>query len=136
MHNGLLTVSSTINAQTVFGKWNSRDKKTGEIDSVIEVYEKDGEVFAKIIDIIDPKLKNSLCTLCKGSRKNKPVIGLKVLYSLKKKRKKWSKGYILDPRSGNFYNCYIKLVATNKLKVRGYFGITALGKSVYWDRIQ
>jgi uncharacterized protein (DUF2147 family) len=75
-----------------------------------------------------------LCTLCKGSVKNKPALGLHVLYELEQKGNKWIGGYGLDPRTGYYFNVYIKLENNNKLKVRGYAGIPLFGKSVYWDR--
>ena len=37
----LFVISSTINCQDIFGKWNSKNDETGKIDSVIEVYKKD-----------------------------------------------------------------------------------------------
>lgn len=123
-----------MNGQEVLGTWNSRDEKTGEIDSVVEIYEKNNELFAKIIDITDPELKNGLCTKCKGSKKDKPALGMNILYKLTKKDNKWIGGYGLDPRTGNYFNVYIKLVKPNKLKVRGYAGIPLFGKTVYWDR--
>ena len=64
----LLFVAS-INAQTIFGKWNSTNDDTGEVDSVVEVYEKDGKAFAKIIEIKDPNRQNAVCTECKGENK-------------------------------------------------------------------
>ena len=132
----VLFFTISFNAQTIIGKWNSIDKKTGKIDSVVEIYEnKNGEIYAKIVDITDPKLKNGLCTLCKGSKKDKPALGMHILYKLNKvNSNKWSGGYGLDPRTGNYFNVYIKLVKPNKLKVRGYAGIPLFGKTVYWKR--
>lgn len=127
-------ITISMNGQEVLGTWNSRDEKTGEIDSVVEIYEKNNELFAKIIDITDPELKNGLCTKCKGSKKDKPALGMNILYKLTKKDNKWIGGYGLDPRTGNYFNVYIKLVKPNKLKVRGYAGIPLFGKTVYWDR--
>lgn len=127
-------ITISMNGQEVLGTWNSRDEKTGEIDSVVEIYEKNNELFAKIIDITDPELKNGLCTKCKGSKKDKPALGMNILYKLTKKDNKWVGGYGLDPRTGNYFNVYIKLVNPNKLKVRGYAGIPLFGKTVYWDR--
>ena len=130
----ILLVTFSINAQAVLGKWHNRDEKTGKIDSTVEIYEKNGKLFGKIVDIQDPKLKNALCTLCKGSAKNKPALGLHVLYELEKKGNKWIGGYGLDPRTGYYFNVYIKLIKPNKLKVRGYAGFPIFGKTVYWDR--
>jgi uncharacterized protein (DUF2147 family) len=132
----LVMLSFSINAQAVLGKWNNRDEKTGEIDSVVEIYKKNGKLFAKIIDIMNPELKNALCTKCKGSLKNKPALGLHVLYKLEKKKNKWVGGYGLDPRTGFYFNVYIKLVNSNKLKIRGYAGIPIFGKTVYWDKVK
>ena len=47
----LIIISSSINGQNIFGKWYSTNEDSGEIDSVIEVYKKDGKAYAKIIDI-------------------------------------------------------------------------------------
>ena len=69
----LLTITITSNSQTIFGNWHSTNEDTGEIDSVIEVYEKDGKAFAKIIDIKDVKRKNAVCDLCEDENKNKPI---------------------------------------------------------------
>jgi len=132
----LLLIIISMNAQTVFGKWNSRDKKTGKIDSVVEIYEKDDQLFAKIIDIKDPELRDGLCTKCKGSKKDKPALGMNILYKLTPKNDKWIGGYGLDPRTGNYFNVYIKLIKPNKIKVRGYAGIPLFGKTVYWDRVE
>ena len=130
----LFVITYSINAQTIFDKWNTRDEKTGNINSVVEIYKKNGKAYAKIIKIIDPKYKDKLCDLCKGNNKNKPGVGINVLLKLEKKRKKWSKGYAFDPRNGNYYNCYIKLIEPNKLKVRGFVGIPIFGETVYWER--
>ena len=60
-----------------------------------------------------------------------------ILYKLEQKsNNKWSGGYGLDPRKGNYFNVYIKLVKPNKLKVRGYAGIPLFGKTIYWERVQ
>ena len=54
----------TLQSQTIFGKWHSTNDDTGEIDSEIEVYEKNGKAFAKIIEIKNPARKNAVCVIC------------------------------------------------------------------------
>ena len=45
----LIIISYTANSQTIFGKWHSFNDETQAVESVIEVYEKNGKEFAKII---------------------------------------------------------------------------------------
>lgn len=130
----LVVASFSVQSQTIFGKWHSTNETTGEVDSVIEVYEKNGKAFAKIIDIKDPKRKNAVCDLCSDENKNKPILGLNILTGLEKDGDEWSGGKILDPRNGKVYKCYIKLETENKLKIRGFIGFSLIGKTAYWTR--
>ena len=57
----LLTVSISVNAQTIFGKWHSTNDETGEVDSVIEMYEKEGKAYAKIVEINDTERQKAVC---------------------------------------------------------------------------
>ncbi|WP_405604505.1 DUF2147 domain-containing protein [Polaribacter sp. Asnod1-A03] len=132
----LFIITISINAQTIFGKWNSRNEETGKVDSVIEVYKKEGVAFAKIIDITNPERKKAICNLCEGENKDKPILGLNILSGLEKDGDEWSGGKIIDPRSGKVYKCYIKLENPNKLKIRGYLGFALIGKTAYWERVQ
>ncbi len=131
-----LLFAISINAQTIFGRWNSTNEETGEIDSVVEVYKKNGKAYAKIIEIKNPDRKNAVCTECEGENKNKRILGLEILTGLEKNDKEWSGGEILDPRNGKVYKCYIELVKDNKLKLRGYIGVSLFGKTKYWYRAE
>lgn len=131
----LVAITVSINSQTIFGKWNSRSKE-GVVDSVLEIYQKDGKAFAKVVEIMNPKRKDALCVECEGEFKNKPILGLDILSGLKKDDDEWSGGTIIDPRNGNTYKCYIKLVKPNKLKLRGYIGFSLFGKTAYWERAE
>ncbi|CAA0144350.1 DUF2147 domain-containing protein [Tenacibaculum maritimum] len=130
----LLLVTTAINAQSIFGKWENRDEDTNKVDSVIEVYEKDGKAFAKIIEITNEDRKNAVCEKCSGSNKNKPILGMNILTGLKKDGDEWSGGKILDPKNGKEYKCYIKLEGKDKLKIRGYIGFSAFGRTAFWYR--
>ncbi len=139
MKNILLTTffliaAFNLQSQSIFGKWHSTNEDTGEVDSVIEIYEKNGKAFAKVIEIKNPKRKNAICDLCTDENKNKPILGLNILTGLEKDGEEWSGGKILDPRNGKVYKCYIKLETENKLKIRGYIGFSLIGKTAYWTR--
>lgn len=130
----VLIVSITTNAQTIFGKWENRNEDTGNVDSIIEVYEKNGKAYAKIIEVTDPAKQDAVCDLCKGSRKNEKILGMNILTGLSKDGDEWSGGTILDARNGKEYKCFIALKNNDKLKIRGYLGVSLFGKTVYWHR--
>ncbi len=130
----LLTANSF--SQTIFGKWNSFDEETNKIESTIEVYKKDGKAFAKIISITDPARQTATCLECKGKRKNERILGMDILTGLEEDGDEWSGGKILDPKNGKEYKCYIKLLDKNTLKLRGYIGISLLGRTAIWKRAE
>jgi uncharacterized protein (DUF2147 family) len=73
---------------------------------------------------------------CPGSKKDKPVVGMTILWGLKKDGDKYTGGKILDPDNGKTYKCTISLADGGKtLKVRGYIGVSALGRNQFWKRV-
>ena len=47
----------------------------------------------------------------------------------------WVNGEIYDPCHGKTYKCRLNFESPTKLKVRGYIGAPAFGKSMYWYKI-
>ncbi|MEX6627354.1 DUF2147 domain-containing protein [Tenacibaculum pacificus] len=131
----LLIISNlSINAQSVFGKWENWDEEENRVNSVIEIYEKDGLAFGKIIKITHKDRQGAVCDKCKGERKNMPILNMTILSGLKKEGNQWIGGTIVDVKNGKEYKCYITLENENKLKIRGYFGFVAFGRTAYWCR--
>lgn len=136
----LSTAFSALSAQSPVGTWKSIDDDTGKERSLIEIYEKDGKIYGKIVKLFpfpddDP---NPVCDECDEDdpRYMKPIIGLEILQGLEKDSdKEWEGGEILDPKNGNVYSCYIELQKADKLKVRGYMGVALLGRTQYWYRV-
>ena len=127
-------ISLTGISQTIFGDWNTYDEVTNDIESVIEVYERDGRAYAKIKDIIDLEKKSAICINCSGKRKNQPILNMDILSGLEQNGEEWSGGKILDPKNGKYYKCYIKLIDSNTLKLRGYIGFSVFGRTAIWKR--
>lgn len=46
----------------------------------------------------------------------------------------WSTGTIRDPDSGHVYKCRLQLLGPDRLQVRGFLGISLLGRSQVWTR--
>ena len=131
-------VFSTAQAQnqSVLGKWKSIDDETGKALGIILIYEAEGKIFGKVLEILNPKDRDKLCNDCAGEDKNQPILGLTILKGLYKDGHEYSGGKILDPKHGKYYKCYINLENENKLKVRGYIGISLFGRTQYWHRVK
>lgn len=132
----LLLALESSQAQNILGKWKTIDDATKVEKSIVEIYEKEGKVYAKVLELLETNKKGSLCTECHGKDKNKPIEGLLIINGLQKDGDEWNGGKILDPKSGKEYKCYITLEDTNKLKVRGYIGFSLIGRTQYWYRVK
>ncbi|NBW27847.1 MAG: DUF2147 domain-containing protein [Flavobacteriaceae bacterium] len=136
----LILIFSSINfyaqSRGVLGKWNTIDEVTGKALSVVEIYEYNNKIYGKIVEILNPKNRNNTCKDCPGEDFNKPVLGLIIIKGLVKDGSEYNDGKILDPKSGKLYKCYIELESPNKLKVRGYLGISLIGRTQYWERVK
>lgn len=129
----VLLISANSFGQTILGQWETTDDKTGEKKALIEIYQKGDQYFAKIVDSYISE-KGKLCDRCKGSKKNQPIEGLVIIEGLEKDGDEFNGGTILDPENGKTYKCYLELVNKSKLKVRGYLGVSLLGRTQYWTR--
>lgn len=123
------------NQNKIAGKWKTIDDKTGKEKSIVELYMKDNKLYGKVIKILTPGQENKICTACDGENKNKPILGMHIINGLTLKDDEWT-GNILDPNNGKVYSCYLKLLSDNLLKVRGYIGFSALGRTQYWYRVE
>jgi uncharacterized protein (DUF2147 family)/peptidoglycan/LPS O-acetylase OafA/YrhL len=70
--------------------------------------------------------------------RQRPVVGIQILSDLTPVREEpghWSGGRIYDPTSGRTYRCVASLDGPDRLRVRGYLGITLLGRTTTWIRV-
>ena len=130
-----ITAMTSMQSQSVIGKWKTIDDATGEAKSIVEVFSKSGKIYAKVVDVLDPVNKNSVCKQCSGEDKNKPILGLTIIKGLSKDGSEYNSGEILDPKNGKLYKCALTLESKDKLKVRGYIGFSLLGRTQYWHRV-
>lgn len=131
-----LLFSTTFYAQTVVGRWKTVDDETGKAKSIIEIYEKSGKIYGKVVEILEAEHRNKVCSKCSGDDKNKPILGMTVVKGLSKHGNEYKSGKILDPKNGKLYKAIIALEGKDKLKVRGYVGVSLLGRTQYWYRVK
>lgn len=129
-----LTVSAS-NANDITGTWKNIDDNTNKAKSIIEIVRDNGIYTGKIIELLNPSSPNPLCTKCSGDDANQPIKGLTIIKGVSKKQGSWSGGTILDPKKGKAYKVTFTLIDNGqKLKVRGFIGIPALGRTQIWLR--
>ncbi|MTG98384.1 MULTISPECIES: DUF2147 domain-containing protein [Myroides] len=138
MRNSFLTIVflfvavCTANAQGIVGKWKTIDDSTGKEKSIVEIYEKDGKYYGKVAKLLNPSKPNPKCEKCEGDEKGAPIEGLVIIKGLQKKGEEYTGGKITDPESGKQYKCTVKLNGKDKLDVRGYVGISLMGRTQTW----
>jgi len=135
----MATTMPSSNMSSPVGKWRTVDDRTGKVRAIVNIWEEGDRLYGKIERLIDPDLRlpNPQCIQCIGDLKGKPVIGMRILWDLRKDGDQWSGGKVLDPENGRSYRCIIAMQESGKiLKVRGFIGFSIFGRTQYWLREQ
>ena len=98
-------ITIPVYAADIIGQWQTIDDKTHSPKSIVSIYKSSDGYAGKIIKLINPRKPNPICDHCKGDNKNKPIVGLEILWGLKadKHKREWDGGKIMDPRNGKTY---------------------------------
>jgi uncharacterized protein (DUF2147 family) len=132
---------------SVVGVW-ATPLGTDDGGARIEVYERDGKYFGKIIWLEIPVYpaddEQGMAGQEKVDRENpdeslrtRPIMGLEMMFDFEYVGDgKWKSGTIYAPDEGKTYKCKMALEGNDTLKVRGYIGVSLLGRTDVWTRYQ
>ena len=133
-----VTALASAATTTPVGRWRTTDDATGKDRSLVRIVEHDGTYDGTVEAILtnlpddDP---NHLCRRCTGDRKDKPIVGMTILWGLEKDGDEYTGGEILDPHTGKTYRAKARLIDGGRiLEVRGYIGVSWLGRTQTWRR--
>ena len=132
---GTTVSAQSNNPDAIIGVW-----KNGEGTGHIRIEKAGTKYQGRIVwlkEPIDPETgKPKLDKLNPDkSKKSVPLIGMTNLWGFSHTGKNvWDDGKIYDPKKGSTYDCTIKLKDANTLDVRGYIGISLIGRTDTWTR--
>ena len=121
----LCLFSLTIFAQNpdaICGIYHMTDPFSKE-GSQVEIYKtNDGSYAGKVVWVENPSKKKFL--------------GLVFLTNLRynSEKKEYQNGTLKYPGKSGTFSTFMSIVENKNLKVRGYWGVSALGKTMYWYR--
>lgn len=141
MHKFFARALFSIFAQSLFaqseieGTWFNTTQS-----GKIEIMQRGDNFFGKIVWLKEPlDAKTGKAKIDENnpnqSKRNAPIIGLQILKNFEYNGDgKYGGGTIYDPENGKTYKCKMTLIDKDKLDVRGYIGIPALGRTENWTR--
>jgi uncharacterized protein (DUF2147 family) len=133
--------SSAAGSDDILGTWNNQEK-----DAKIEIYKCDNKYCGKIVFLKEPNYPDGSADGTPGTpkldhknsepaRRSTPIIGLDVVRDFAyDKENLWMDGKVYDPKNGKTYSGKITLVSPKELRLRGYIGISLIGRTAVWTR--
>ena len=136
----LTTVSSSFrtvqeNPDAIVGVW-----KTGEGNAMVRIYKNGDKYQGKIVWLKEPNDPESGKPKIdknhpEESSRTRPILGLINVWGFRYAEKNnWEEGSIYDPKNGNTYSCTIKMTSQNTIEVRGFIGVSLIGRTDTWTR--
>ena len=134
-------LSAAAQATSPAGLWRTIDDSSKKDKSLVRIVEANGVYTGKVEKIVDPDSpKDAVCKDCSDDRKDKPVVGMTIIRNVKASaddKAVFEGGDILDPNNGKVYKAKMKLIdGGSKLEVRGFIGISLLGRTQTWVRAE
>lgn len=135
--------ASAQNPDAIVGQWLN-----GKGSAHIDIYKMDGKYFGKIVWLKEPVYpaddKKGMAGQPKVDRENpdparrkQPLVDLVILRDFKFARDgRWEQGQIYDPENGKDYKCKMTLQSPDTLAVRGFIGISLIGRTDTWTRVK
>lgn len=123
------------NPDAIVGVW-----KTGEGTAMVKIYKNGDKYQGRVVWLKEPndpetgKPKVDKNHPEEASR-TRPVLGLINVWGFTyKEDNTWDDGNIYDPKNGSTYSCTIRMPNPNTLEVRGYIGVSLIGRTDVWTR--
>jgi uncharacterized protein (DUF2147 family) len=137
----ILATPSFSASDDILGAWFNQDK-----DAKIEIFKCGNDYCGKIIWLKEPVYPAASKEGTPGTPKldtknpdaahrKDPLMGLQMIYGFQPSGDgQWKNGKIYDPDSGKTYSAKATLVSHDQLDLRGFIGISLIGRTERWTR--
>lgn len=132
----LVFAQDKIAADDILGIW-----LTGSKNGRVEIYKNGSNYQGRIVWLSepnDPKTGKPKTDLNHPDEKlhSRPILGLINTWGFTfEGAGSWEHGHVYDPKNGKEYKCVMTMKDKNTLNVRGYMGVTLLGRTDVWTRV-
>jgi uncharacterized protein (DUF2147 family) len=126
--------AAQVNADDIVATWLTSGKEPAKI----QIYKSVERYYGKITWLKYPEVNGKQPLDINNpdkTKRNTPIIGLVILKGFRFDDDEWEDGKVYDPKSGKTYSCYLSLRDKNTLKIRGYVGISLIGRTEIWTRV-
>lgn len=121
--------AQSVSKDAILGEWLAESK-----DGKVLIYKQGEKFFGKVSSGKDGSRKDIHNPEPKLREQN--LIGLVILKGFDFTGKSWENGTIYDPNNGKTYSCIMKIKNANELEIRGFIGISLLGRTTVWTRVK
>src|SRR2546428_13784746 len=92
------SVASAADVTLPVGLWKSFHDD-GKPSAFVQICQDGGELKGKVVQVTPGPDRNDhpLCTKCEGELKGKPVVGMVIMWGMKRDGNEWRGGQLLDP---------------------------------------
>jgi uncharacterized protein (DUF2147 family) len=134
-------------ASTVFPVAGRADDETSPVglwkteDAEIEIYEVDGKLSGKIAALnkqyTSDGIEKTDISNPDPMKRSRPLIGLVFMTGFTPEGSgRWDHGTVYDPKTGNTYASFLEYHGGDTLKLRGYIGISLIGRTAVWTKVK
>lgn len=124
-------------AREILGDWTVRSDDDGEAQAVVRFTEEEGLVVGRIVRVLptaeypDP---SPVCDDCRGRYRGADLRRVRLVWDMRWRDGEFSGGRIVDPQADRVYRATMRFDGTDRLRVRGFVGVRALGRTQVWER--
>jgi uncharacterized protein (DUF2147 family) len=127
--------------EDILGVWLNQEK-----DAKIDIFKCGEKYCGKVVWLKDPNYPEGSKDGIPGTPKldhnspnpelkKAPVIGLQIVHDFAfAGDNRWKNGKVYDPKNGKTYSGKMTLVSAHELHLRGFIGISLIGRTAVWTR--